>query len=126
MSKRAVSVLTQRPPGPAVGNELACCLPIAVQPLSPDQAATVAPMFKALGDPVRLRLVSMIAATDEACVCDLTEAFDVSAPTISHHLKVLREAGLVDGERRGTWVYYRVRPDAFAQLGHLLQIGTAP
>jgi ArsR family transcriptional regulator len=79
-------------------------------------------MFKALGDPVRLRLMSMIAATAEACVCDLTEAFDVSAPTISHHLKVLREAGLVDGERRGTWVYYRARPGALRQLGALLEV----
>ncbi len=77
-------------------------------------------MFKALGDPVRLRLMSMIASVPEACVCDLTGAFDVSAPTISHHLKVLREAGLIDGERRGTWVYYRVRPAALQALGALL------
>jgi DNA-binding transcriptional ArsR family regulator len=70
-------------------------------------------MFKALGDPVRLRLMSMIASTgSEACVCDLAAGFDLSQPTISHHLKVLREAGLVDAERRGAWVYYRVHPDA--------------
>lgn len=83
-------------------------------------AVRIAPMFKALGDPVRLRLMSMIASVPEACVCDLTGAFDVSAPTISHHLKVLREAGLIDGERRGTWVYYRVRPAALQALGALL------
>jgi len=100
----------------------ACCPPLAVQALGADQAAGIAPMFKALGDPVRLRLMSMIASTAEACVCDLSGAFDVSGPTISHHLKVLREAGLVDSERRGTWVYYRVRPEALRQLGALLQV----
>jgi ArsR family transcriptional regulator, arsenate/arsenite/antimonite-responsive transcriptional repressor len=98
----------------------ACCPPLAVQALAVEQATAIAPMFKALGDPVRLRLMSMIASTDEACVCDLSDAFDVSAPTVSHHLRVLREAGLVDSDRRGTWVYYRVRPDAVRQLGALL------
>lgn len=77
-------------------------------------------MFKALGDPVRLRLLSLIASTSEACVCDLTGAFELSGPTISHHLRVLREAGLVDCERRGTWVYYSVRPAALRQLAGLL------
>jgi ArsR family transcriptional regulator, arsenate/arsenite/antimonite-responsive transcriptional repressor len=100
----------------------ACCPPLAAKALSPEAAATIAPMFKALGDPVRLRLLSMIASTDEACVCDLTDGFDVSAPTISHHLRVLREAGLVDSERRGTWVYYWIRPEAVRQLGALLEI----
>jgi ArsR family transcriptional regulator, arsenate/arsenite/antimonite-responsive transcriptional repressor len=99
-----------------------CCSPLAVQALSPAQAVSVAPMFKALGDPVRLRLMSIIAASGETCVCDLTGSFDVSGPTVSHHLRTLREAGLVDGERRGTWVYYRARSDALAQLGALLQI----
>jgi ArsR family transcriptional regulator len=99
-----------------------CCPPLAVQALSVEQARGIAPMFKALGDPVRLRLMSMIASRPEACVCDLTEAFEVSGPTISHHLKVLREAGLVDCERRGTWVYYWVRPAALGQLGALLQV----
>ena len=79
-------------------------------------------MFKALGDPVRLRLLSMVAshAGGEACVCDLTPAFDLSAPTISHHLKVLREAGLLECERRGTWVFYRIVPAALAQLAAVL------
>lgn len=84
----------------------------------------IAPMFKALGDPVRLRLMSMIASVPEICVCDLTPAFDLSGPTISHHLRVLREAGLVDSERRGTWVWYRVKPEAFRQLGALLDLPT--
>lgn len=123
MSKRAVTVLTTPTGDPAaVASPAACCPPIAVHALDADQAATIAPMFKALGDPVRLRLMSMIASADEACVCDLTEAFDVSAPTISHHLKVLREAGLVDSDRRGTWVYYRARPAALTQLGALLDL----
>ncbi len=79
-------------------------------------------MFKALGDPVRLRLVSMVASHEggEACVCDLTPAFDVSPPTISHHLRVLREAGLLECERRGTWVFYQVVPAALARLAAVL------
>jgi ArsR family transcriptional regulator len=97
-----------------------CCDPLAVRALTTDQAWTIAPMFKALGDPIRLRLMSMIASQPEACVCDLTGAFEVSGPTISHHLRVLREAGLVDCQRRGTWVYYWVRPEAVRQLGDLL------
>lgn len=115
MSKQAVLPVT-------LGGLVACCPPLAVQALAPDQAAAIAPMFKALGDPVRLRLMSMIASTSEACVCDLTQAFDVSGPTISHHLKVLREAGLVDSQRRGTWVYYWIRPEALQQLSALLHL----
>ncbi|RZT80988.1 ArsR family transcriptional regulator [Micromonospora violae] len=105
---------------------VACCPPLAVRPMDAAQAAMVAPLFKALGDPIRLRLMSMIASVPEMCVCDLTPAFDLSGPTISHHLKVLREAGLVDSERRGTWVWYRVKPEAFRQLGALLDISAAP
>nr|WP_323747446.1 metalloregulator ArsR/SmtB family transcription factor [Catenulispora rubra] len=92
------------------------------EPLSEIESAGLAHVFKALADPVRLRLFSLIAshAGGEACVCDLTPYFDVSQPTISHHLKVLREAGLVDSERRATWVYYSVRPAALAQLSALL------
>ncbi|MFY1617655.1 ArsR/SmtB family transcription factor [Micromonospora sp. WMMD736] len=107
-------------------NAVACCSPIAARPMDAEQAAVVAPLFKALGDPVRLRLMSMIASVPEICVCDLTPAFDLSGPTISHHLKLLREAGLVDSERRGTWVWYRVKPEAFRQLGALLDISAAP
>jgi ArsR family transcriptional regulator len=92
------------------------------EPLTADSAVGLARMFKALGDPVRLRLLSIVAshAGGEACVCELTPAFDLSAPTISHHLKVLREAGLLDCERRGTWVYYWVVPGALAQLAAVL------
>ncbi|MFI8518824.1 ArsR/SmtB family transcription factor [Streptomyces sp. NPDC085481] len=93
------------------------------EPLGAEAAAGMARMFKALSDPVRLRLLSLIASYEggEACVCDLTGPFDVSQPTISHHLKVLREAGLVDSERRGTWVYYWVLPDALTQMSALLK-----
>ena len=92
------------------------------KPLSEPGAVQIAPLFRALGDPVRLRLMSMIASHKggEACVCELTGTFELSAPTISHHLRVLREAGLVTSERRGTWVYYRASPGAFARMSHVL------
>jgi ArsR family transcriptional regulator len=103
-------------------NATACCTPMVSEPLSDTTAADLARAFKALGDPVRLRLLSLIAsrAGAEVCVCDLTDAFHVTGPTISHHLKVLREAGLIDCERRGTWVYYWVIPAALAPLSQLL------
>jgi len=105
----------------------ACCTLADGEALSADQAARLAPMFKALGDPARLRLLSLIAASGpEACVCDLTGAFDLTGPTISHHLRVLREAGLVDSERRGTWVYYWIRPAVLRGLAALLGGVPAP
>lgn len=98
-----------------------CCVPLADEALTTEQAGTLAPMFKALGDPVRLRLLSLIASHGgEVCVCDLTGRFEVTGPTISHHLRVLREAGLIDCERRGTWVYYWVRPGALDRLAAVL------
>jgi ArsR family transcriptional regulator, arsenate/arsenite/antimonite-responsive transcriptional repressor len=101
---------------------MACCSPLAREPLSAERSGELATVCKARGDPVRLRLLSLIAshAGGEACVCDLTGVFDLSGPTISHHLKVLREAGLITGERRGTWVYYRVRPELLAHLAAVL------
>jgi ArsR family transcriptional regulator len=101
---------------------LLCCSPQSGEPLSAEEAAELARVFKAIADPVRLRLLSLIAshAGGEACVCDLTGAFALTGPTISHHLKVLREAGLVDSQRRGTWIYYRVQPDLLAQLSAVL------
>ena len=100
----------------------ACCPPLAAEPLSRAQAEQVAPLLKALAEPVRLRLMSLVASHPggEACVCDLTGAFDLSQPTISHHLKVLHEAGLLDREKRGVWVYYRARTEALANLGTLI------
>jgi ArsR family transcriptional regulator, arsenate/arsenite/antimonite-responsive transcriptional repressor len=99
-----------------------CCPPLSSQPLTMEQAGQVAPLLKALADPVRLRLMSLIAshAGGEACVCDLSGTFDLSQPTISHHLKVLHDAGLLDREKRGVWVYYRARTQALAGLGTLI------
>lgn len=90
--------------------------------MSERDAMALSRVFKAMGDPVRLRLLSLIAshAGGEACVCDLTDVFDLSGPTISHHLKVLREAGLITGDRRGTWVYYRIQPDLLGRLSEVL------
>jgi ArsR family transcriptional regulator len=108
-------------PGP-----VACCAPLTQGPLSPEQAGQVAPLLKALADPVRLRLMSLVASHPggEACVCDLAGEFDLSQPTISHHLKVLHDSGLLDREKRGVWVYYRARTEALASLGTL--IGSPP
>jgi ArsR family transcriptional regulator len=99
-----------------------CCSPLVREPLSAEQSSELARLFKAMGDPVRLRLLSLIASHvgGEACVCELTDVFDLSGPTISHHLKVLRETGLISGERRGTWVYYRVHPEALGRLSAIL------
>jgi ArsR family transcriptional regulator, arsenate/arsenite/antimonite-responsive transcriptional repressor len=100
----------------------ACCPPLSRVPLSAEQAELVAPLLKALADPVRLRLMSLVASHPggEACVCDLTGAFALSQPTISHHLKVLHDSGLVEREKRGVWVYYRARTQALASLGTLI------
>ena len=109
----------------AVLNDLdACCTPVTGSVLDPDSATRLAGMFKALGDPVRLRLLSLIASHPggQACVCEISSSFDVSQPTISHHLKMLRSAGLLDCERRGTWVYYWVIPAVLQQLSSVLNV----
>jgi ArsR family transcriptional regulator, arsenate/arsenite/antimonite-responsive transcriptional repressor len=102
----------------------ACSTPLVGEPISEGAAAELAQVFRALGDPVRLRLVSLIGAHQggEVCVCDLTTAFALTQPTISHHLKVLREAGIIDCERRGTWVYYWVVPAALERMAALLSV----
>ena len=101
---------------------VACCSPLLHEPLTADQAERVAPLMKALADPVRLRLLSLVAshADGEACVCDLNDAFELSQPTISHHLKVLHESGLLERSKRGVWVYYQVRSEALADLAALI------
>jgi ArsR family transcriptional regulator, arsenate/arsenite/antimonite-responsive transcriptional repressor len=101
---------------------VACCSPLTKQPLDEGEAQRIAPLLKALADPVRLRLLSLVAShvDGEACVCDLNDAFDLSQPTISHHLKVLHEVGLLDRSKRGVWVYYRAKADALSDLGALL------
>ena len=103
-----------------------CCPPLTERPFTAEEADTASRMFKALGDPVRLRLFSAVAsaAGGEACVCDISDV-GVSQPTVSHHLKKLKEAGLLTSERRGTWVYYRVEPSVLAAMGKLLSIAPA-
>jgi ArsR family transcriptional regulator, arsenate/arsenite/antimonite-responsive transcriptional repressor len=88
-----------------------CCTPLGPAPLSGDEAERMAAALRVLADPVRLQIVSLLAVTDEACVCDMTPSVGVSQPTVSHHMRVLFEAGLVEREQRGRWVYYRLRPE---------------
>ena len=106
---------------PSVVDGLECCVPLACEPITVEQAAGVAPMLKAVAAPARLRLLSLVLSHEggEACVCDLLPYFDLSQPTISHHLKVLHDAGLLHREKRGTWVYYIARPEAMRALGSL-------
>ena len=92
-----------------------CCGP-EVPPLPRREAEQVAERFRALADPTRVAIVNRLAQAEETCVCDLTAAFELSQPTISHHLKVLREAGLVESSRSGTWAYYRLVPEAVGAL----------
>jgi ArsR family transcriptional regulator len=98
--------------------------PLVREPLSVEAAAEMAVKLKALADPVRLRLFSSVAshAGGEACVCDISGGFEVSQPTISHHLKVLRDAGLLTSQRRASWVYYAVVPEALRDLSSLLNV----
>ncbi|MFD3561870.1 ArsR/SmtB family transcription factor [Streptomyces sp. NPDC058686] len=130
MSKQELVVLDQAKGGAdgasatdnACDADDGCCPGLLAAPLDDEQAVELARVFKALGDPVRLRLLSMIASREggEICVCDLTPAFDLSQPTISHHLKLLRQAGLIDCERRGTWVYYWLLPEMTDKLAGVL------
>jgi ArsR family transcriptional regulator, arsenate/arsenite/antimonite-responsive transcriptional repressor len=100
----------------------ASCPPLLQQPITPDQADQLGAALKVLADPGRLRLLSLIQAQPggEACVCHLTEPLGLSQPTVSHHLKVLLQAGLVEREQRGTWAYFRVRHEPLAALRGLL------
>lgn len=105
-------------------SEVSACkyAPVVREPLSPEAAVDVAAKLKALADPVRLRLFSLVASHSggEACVCDISGDIDVTQPTVSHHLKVLKEAGLLTSERRASWVYYSVVPQALATLSAVL------
>ena len=104
-----------------------CCAPLAEAPLSEDDAAVLANRLKAVADPARLRLVSLVLASpgQEACICDLITPLGLSQPTVSHHMKVLVDAGLLVRERRGRWAYFRAVPEAFESLAQALQPTTA-
>jgi ArsR family transcriptional regulator len=101
---------------------MACCSPLVHEPLDAATAASVARVFKAIGDPARLRLLSIVAAHDggEACVCELTEPLGLTQPTVSHHMKVLVDAGLLHREQRGVWAYYSIVPGALDALAAVL------
>ena len=92
-----------------------CCGP-ETEPLEPGEAEALAARFKALADPARVAIVNRLAAADEVCVCDFVASLELAQPTVSHHLKVLREAGFVESSRRGTWAYYRLVPEAVGAL----------
>ena len=101
-----------------------CCEPVAYPEMAREHAERMATVAKALGDPIRLQLIDVLRThAGKVCVCELTPLFEVGQPTVSHHLKVLREAGLVDSERRGLWAYYYVLPEALAELGSWLVTG---
>jgi ArsR family transcriptional regulator len=119
VSKTALTILA-RPESPpeAVG----CCTSLVDDPLSASQAADLAQVLKALADPTRLRLVSMVAAhqNGEACVCELTDPLGLTQPTISHHLKILVDAGILTRSQRGKWAYYSIVPAALDSLAAIL------
>jgi ArsR family transcriptional regulator, arsenate/arsenite/antimonite-responsive transcriptional repressor len=92
-----------------------CCGP-QTTPLAVHERDQLAAQFKALADPTRVAIINALSAAPEVCVCNLTDAFELSQPTISHHLKILREAGLVESTRRGTWAYYRLVPESLDAL----------
>lgn len=100
----------------------ACGSPVVGEVISPAQAEALAVSLKAIAEPTRLRLISLIAAHEggEACVCDLTEPVGLSQPTVSHHLKILVDAGVLSREQRGKWAYYRIEPDALAAIAGLI------
>ncbi len=106
-----------------------CCEPVVYPDVERQQAERMAVLAKAIADPVRLQLVDVLRKhAGKVCVCELVPLFDLSQPTVSHHLKVLREAGIIEGERRGTWIFYRLRPEAAARLERiaaLIGAGTA-
>ena len=111
---------------PLIDDSGCAFVPLVREPLSAEAAIQLAAKLKALSDPVRLRLLSIVASHrgGEACVCDLSAGIELTQPTISHHLKVLRTAGLLDCERRASWVYYRVNRTVLQQLSQLLEPDT--
>jgi ArsR family transcriptional regulator len=111
--------------GPVTADLAFCCSPLQRAPLSPEDAQALARTLKALADPTRLRLVSLVAAHGgEACVCDLTEPVGLTQPTVSHHLKVLVEAGLMSRDKRGVWAWYALVPGALDAVAGVLTTGS--
>jgi ArsR family transcriptional regulator, arsenate/arsenite/antimonite-responsive transcriptional repressor len=102
-----------------------CCGPDAPA-MERGAAEALAATFKALSDPTRVSIVNRLACGEECCVCDLTDAYDLSQPTVSHHLRILRDAGLVESERRGTWAYYRLVPEAIERLRDVFEPNPEP
>jgi len=113
-----------RRPFPSLVEGTTCCAPLATAPLTQPEADGLARRLKALADPTRLRLLSLLLAApgEEACTCNLTEPLGLSQPTVTHHLKKLAESGLVTGERRGVWTYYKVEREALAAAGQILAL----
>jgi ArsR family transcriptional regulator, arsenate/arsenite/antimonite-responsive transcriptional repressor len=102
---------------------IACCRPLAAPSLSDAEIETTAQLFKTLGDPTRVRIVHLLATSEEpVCVCELVEPLGLTQPTVSHHLKVLADAGLVTRERRGTWMFYRLVPERVEALRDALSL----
>jgi ArsR family transcriptional regulator, arsenate/arsenite/antimonite-responsive transcriptional repressor len=121
----SAATVQNRPALPLTG---ACCAPLLREPITASQAADLARLLKAVADPTRLRLVSMVAAHEggEACVCDLTAPLGLTQPTISHHLKILVEAGIFTRDKRGVWAYYALVPAAMDALSAVLSTGGHP
>jgi ArsR family transcriptional regulator len=100
-----------------------CCAPLSTPVLSDAEAEGTATLFRALGDPARVRIVNLLATSDEAvCVCNLTEPLGLTQPTVSHHLKKLVDAGLLEREQRGRWAYFSINPEAMARLASLADL----
>ena len=117
---RTSAAATSSTRSPRASVEAACCAPLTESTLSEAEAAELAPVLAALGDPVRLRLLSMVAAEGEVCSCNLEAPLGRSQPTVSHHTRVLADAGLIVGDKRGKWTWWRVAPDRLAMLRRLL------
>lgn len=120
MTPNSARLLDMEPVGPIPA--VACCAPIVREPLGAEEAVGLAAVLKALADPARIRLLSLLSANEggEACVCDLTEPLDLSQPTVSHHLKTLVDAGLVQREKRGVWAYFSLVPGALDDVARVL------
>ena len=104
-------------------NAVACCAPLAAPALSQHQAEATAELFRALGDPARVRIVNLLATADgPVCVCELIEPLGLSQPTVSHHLKKLTDAGLLEREQRGRWAYFSINDEAMARVASLADL----